>query len=77
MQWLAAWPLISVALAKDQIPDALDLAGILLQETQQRMPDRLTAILEESLEIWDTGNVEKTRAKLEQAEAEAKRMSYL
>jgi hypothetical protein len=60
-QWTALWPLIGVALAKNQISEAVENVRLMLQPTQQLLPDTLTEILDDILEQWERGNLEMTR----------------
>ena len=59
-QWTALWPLISVAHAKNQVSEVVEYARALLEPSQQRLPDALTALLEKIIKIWEereTGTV--------------------
>jgi tetratricopeptide (TPR) repeat protein len=67
IQWTALWPLIGVALAQDQISEAVDYARALLEPTQQCLPDALTAVVEEAIKTWEGGEAETARTYLSQA----------
>ncbi len=66
-QWTALWPLIGVALAENRPADAIESARALLQPTQQRLPDRLTSVVEAAIAAWDGGGSETARDHLGQA----------
>jgi eukaryotic-like serine/threonine-protein kinase len=75
--WTALLPLISVALAKQQVSEAVEYARMLLEPHQQRFPDDLTTALETAIQAWDTGQSDAARSHLQQATALAREMSYL
>jgi tetratricopeptide (TPR) repeat protein len=76
-QWLARWPLIAVALRKDQFASAVDHVRVLLDPGQQRVPDELTANLEQSIRAWDSRALESARAILHRSLALAQELRYL
>jgi tetratricopeptide (TPR) repeat protein len=51
-QWTALWPLIAVALTRDQVREAVGYARALIDPSQQRLPDVLTATLERAIQVW-------------------------
>jgi class 3 adenylate cyclase len=63
-QWTALWPLLNVALIKEEIATAVEYAGLLLEPTQQRLPDSLTTLLEKGINEWKTGESEASRSHL-------------
>jgi tetratricopeptide (TPR) repeat protein len=58
LQWVALWPLIAVALAKERLEVAVNYARALLDPSQQKLPDALTAALEQSVLLFDAGQTE-------------------
>jgi tetratricopeptide (TPR) repeat protein len=76
-QWAALWPLIGVRLAQGQIPAAIDYACSLLAPTQQRLPDALSAVVEEAIRAWEEGEPETAHTYLNQATELAQEMGYL
>jgi hypothetical protein len=66
-QWTAFWPLIGVALARDLTSEAVDYARALLEPSQQRLPDALSALLEEAIKSWEGGETETAHTYLNQA----------
>jgi tetratricopeptide (TPR) repeat protein len=75
--WTALWPLISIALAQDQLAAAIDYARALLAPQQLLLPDALRAIVEAATQAWDSGRLEAAYAHLQQAAALAGEMGYL
>ena len=76
-QWLALWPLIGAALHEERLALAIDYARTLLDPTQQRLPDALTASLDQAIQAWDRGTPESARALLHQSMVLAQQMRYL
>jgi predicted ATPase len=76
-QWTALWPLIVVALHEGQLATAIDYLRILLDPTQQRLPDTLTALLEQAIHTWERGEMETARALLAQSVSMAQQLHYL
>ncbi len=77
LNWTALWPLISIALAQDQLSAAIDDARVLLAPQQQPLPDALRATVEAATQAWDSGRLEAAYAHLQQAAALAGEMGYL
>jgi tetratricopeptide (TPR) repeat protein len=75
--WMALWPLIAVALARDRVAEAVDYARPLLDETQERMPEAVERQVEQALAAWDGGEAELARERLERAVALAEEAGYL
>lgn len=76
-QWTALWPLLAVSLVSDRTTEALECAGLLLDSTQQRLPEALTRALEEALTVRDRGEAELARDPLETAVALAQEIGHL
>ena len=76
-QWLALWPLIALALHDGQISVAVDHVRALLDPGQQRVPDALSASLEQAIQAWDEGAPEAARMQLHQSLMLAQQMRYL
>lgn len=49
-QWLAIWPLIDISVARGDVASAVSDARLLLDETQQRLPEDLETLIESALE---------------------------
>ena len=76
-EWTALWPLIGVAVVQQQLANAIKYACMLLVPEQQRLPDALTADLEQAIQAWDYDQAERARTELQQAMALAQQMGYL
>jgi tetratricopeptide (TPR) repeat protein len=57
--WLARWPLLAVALDQGRIADAVGQARAMLEPVQQRLPNALTASLEEAIAAWEGGRPQR------------------
>jgi tetratricopeptide (TPR) repeat protein len=66
-QWTALWPLMAVALEKNQLEQAVAYAGDLLAPEQQALPQDVTLSLQEAIQVWQDDQAEVTRQKLESA----------
>lgn len=75
--WTALLPLISVALTKQQVAEAIEYARELLEPHQQRLPDALTTALEAAAQAWDADQHDDARLSLEKAIALAQETTYL
>ena len=75
-QWTALWPLIGVALANNQTSEASGYARALLEATQQRPPDALTAVVEKAVTAYEESESEAARAWLDQAIVLAQELGY-
>jgi tetratricopeptide (TPR) repeat protein len=76
-QWTAIWPLAGVALAQNRTLEAIEHTRVLLDPTQQHLPDDLTALVEKALESWKEGKAEAAHASLDRALALAQELDYL
>jgi tetratricopeptide (TPR) repeat protein len=76
-QWLALFPLTSVALAHDRIAEAVEYARRVLEPAQQALPDPLQMVLEGAIEAWESGEPEATRRYFDRALELAQEMGYL
>ncbi len=76
-QWTALWPLIGVALVRDQVTETFAYARALLEPMQQRLPDALTKCLEAAIRAGEQEQPETARKHLDQAIELAQEMRYL
>jgi tetratricopeptide (TPR) repeat protein len=76
-QWAALWPLISIAVSRNEVSDAMECARALLAPTQQLLPSELSELIEEAKTYWQHGDVESTRERLHQAVKLAEEFGYL
>jgi hypothetical protein len=77
IQWAALLPLIGVALAQQQITEALTYACRLLGATQQRLPDMLMVRIEAAIQAGEATTMEGVRTHLEHMIADAQALGYL
>jgi tetratricopeptide (TPR) repeat protein len=75
--WLALWPLLAVALEQGHLVEAVDQARAMLDPVQQRLPEALTATLEEAIAAWDAGQAAPAREHLAEAVRLAQEGNYL
>jgi tetratricopeptide (TPR) repeat protein len=75
--WVALLPLMSVALTKRQVAEAIEYARMLLAPNQQRLPDPLTGALETAIQAWKADQPETARAHFQQANTLAQQAGYL
>jgi class 3 adenylate cyclase/tetratricopeptide (TPR) repeat protein len=76
-RWTALWPLIAVALEKDQTEQAIQYASDLLAPEQQQLPPTVTASLEQAIQAWHADQPEVARQKLGRSLALAKEIKQL
>jgi hypothetical protein len=76
LQWQALWPLLGLALERDEVAEAIDHAGALLRPEQQALPDAVAGPLAAGLAAWAGGQAAAAGAHLAQALATARRMNY-
>ncbi len=74
-QWTALWPLIGVALSRSQISEAVENIRLMLQPTQQCLPERLTEVLCSTLEQWEGGESKSVTKEINKAIKMAKSMN--
>jgi tetratricopeptide (TPR) repeat protein len=75
-QWTALWPLIGAAVARHHPSQAINYARALLEPTQQCLPDRLTAALENVISAREDDEA-AVGACLDQAVEVAQELGYL
>jgi DNA-binding SARP family transcriptional activator len=77
MEWLARWPLLAVALAQEDVAEAIGQAHAMLSLEQQALPETLTGALENAVQAWEKGDSEAARTHLERALALAQELGFL
>jgi DNA-binding SARP family transcriptional activator/predicted ATPase len=75
--WTARFPLLAVALTREQLPEALDHARALLDPQQQKLPETLEAALEAAVQAADDEEDKVVRQRLEQTIQVARETGYL
>lgn len=63
-KWAALWPLIAISVAGDDLARAIEHARALLEPTQQPLPERLAAAVENALRSWEAQQPQSARAAL-------------
>jgi DNA-binding SARP family transcriptional activator len=76
-RWLAHWILLAHCLTMGNLEQAGAAAAAMLSPEHQRLPDELTAALEEVMQAGESGAVDALRQKLEQALDLARQAGYL
>jgi hypothetical protein len=62
--WTALWPLIALALSRDDVACGIDYARGLLTENQHPLPETLTAATQKAIESWENNQPAKARLDL-------------
>jgi hypothetical protein len=75
--WLAHWILLAHGLTKGDLQQARQAAAEMLDPRQQRLPDEITAALEEVRQVIDSGHLEATPVALERVLSLAQDEGYL
>lgn len=75
--WAGVWPLIAIVLAREDAAEAMGYVRMLLDPTQQLLPEKLLPLLERALQAWDAEQCESAYTLLQQALPVAKDLGYL
>jgi tetratricopeptide (TPR) repeat protein len=75
--WTALWPLIGVAMARQELSRAIGHVDLLLDEKQQRLPEAMTAALQAATTAWSKGQQDQAREHMNKAAAVAADLGYL
>ena len=75
--WAGVWPLIAIVLARENVIEAMDYVRMLLDPTQQPLPEKMRLMLERTLQAWDTEQREQAYTFLQQALSIAEELGYL
>jgi tetratricopeptide (TPR) repeat protein len=76
-EWAARWPMIGVAVSRDDMPAAFEQARGLLADHQQPPPGELGAAVEAAVAAWESGRADAARALLAEAMGPARVLGYL
>ncbi len=76
-KWTALWPLVGVALAEQNISEAVEYARTLLDPKQMRQPDEITAALEAAIAASDQNQIEEAGTQLNHALNLAQEIGYI
>lgn len=77
MDWMALWPLIAIALARNDRARAIELASGLLKENQHPLPEKLLGAVDEACKEWQNGIQERAASHLGKALKIAKELRYI
>jgi len=75
--WLAHWPLLAIALNRDDLAPAVDAAAAMLDPLQQWQSDDIMSCLEQAVDHYQAGQETNARQALEDALEVAKVANYL
>jgi tetratricopeptide (TPR) repeat protein len=75
--WMALWPLIAIAFARNDFSRAVEYARGLLDENQHPLAEYLTAIVRRTCEEWERGAEEAAIASFASAIQAARDLAYL
>ena len=67
LDWMALWPLVAVALTRNDLASAIDHARGMLVETQRPLPEKLIAATQKAIESWEKGEGDSARDNLARA----------
>jgi hypothetical protein len=76
-RWTALWPLLHIALRRDDVAQAIEYARAMLHPSQVALADELTSLLERAIRAWDADGTDVARDNLKQATALAEQLHYL
>jgi eukaryotic-like serine/threonine-protein kinase len=77
VDWMALWPLISIALHRQDSSAAIGFARGLLAENQHPLPETLLNTIRKACDEWQNGLQENATAELASAMGIARELSYL
>jgi len=72
-QWLGHGPLLAVALERGRVRDAIAHARVMLEPTQQKLPAEVASAIEAAIGAFDRGEPDRSRERLAEALAAARR----
>jgi DNA-binding SARP family transcriptional activator len=76
-RWVGLWPLIGVMLTRERVAEAMTFVRMLLDPTQQPLPEQLSTLLVTALQAWESAEQERASALLQQAASAAQLTGYL
>jgi tetratricopeptide (TPR) repeat protein len=75
--WMAIWPLVAIALDRNDVPGAIELSRGLLPKSQSPLPPELDTLVRKSIASEETGETAAAGAILAQALGVARRLGYI
>lgn len=76
-QWAARWPLLAAALAEGAVDQAVEHARAMLGPEQQPLPDEVARELALAVDLWESGDLPRTRSHLQSASEAAAPLGFL
>ncbi len=76
-QWLAYWIVLAITLEHETWPDAIDAARAMLDPSQQKLPEDVSAVLEMAVQTWESGDTVTIQQRIKQAVKTAHDYGYL
>jgi predicted ATPase/DNA-binding SARP family transcriptional activator len=76
-EWAARWPLLAAALQEDAVGEAVEHARAQLDPEQQPLPDEVARELALAVDLWESGDLPRTRAHLQAAVEAAVPLGFL
>lgn len=76
-QWAARWPLLAAALAGGAVDEAVEHARAMLDPEQQPLPDEVARELALAVDLWESGDLPRTRSHLQGASEAAAPLGFL
>jgi hypothetical protein len=67
LRWVILWPLLAMAVAQNNLEKAVVHAQALLHPIQQKLPERVTAVLQQAIIASEANQPQSTRNHLQQA----------
>jgi DNA-binding SARP family transcriptional activator len=75
--WTALWPLIGLALREEKLSTAVEYLRMLLDPSQQRLPEPLTVPCELAIQAWDRDEPAEANQQIQRAVEMAQQFHYL
>ncbi len=76
-QWLAYWIILAINLKQQAWPEAIDAARAMLDPSQQKLPEDVSAVLEMAVQTWESGDTDTIEPRITQAVKIAHDYGYL
>jgi tetratricopeptide (TPR) repeat protein len=67
LYWVALWPVLGTAVTQDNLEKAVNQAEAMLHPIQQKLPERITAVLQQAITAWETNQPQSAQTHLRQA----------
>jgi class 3 adenylate cyclase/tetratricopeptide (TPR) repeat protein len=74
--WVFLWPLVAVHLHAERVAEAVAASRLMLDPSQQQLPDELESILQAASAAWDRGREDIAAASLAEALKLARELRY-